>query len=84
MIDSGISKGKFVQYPHFLLLEDSSLTYYVESRKSTSLLRCVDVYRLVDKAQRDIDQVLLEFRNQYGHTISYGVDNYGEIQFYME
>lgn len=84
MINTGIFKDKFVLYPHFLLLEDSSLTYYVESRKSTSILRYVDVYRLTDKAQRDIDQVLLEFRNQYGYNVNYGVDNYGEIQFYVE
>ena len=84
LIDSGISKGNFVIYPHFLLLEDDSLTYYVESRKSTGILRCVDVYRLTDKAQIDIDQVLLEFRNQYGYNVNYCVDNYGEIQFYVE
>ena len=84
LINSGISKGKFVQYPHFLLLEDDSLTYYVESRKCTGILRHVDIYRLTDKAQRDIDQVLLELRNQYGYNINYGVDNYGEIQFYIE
>ena len=77
-------KCKFVIYPHFLLLEDSSLTYYVESRKCTSTLRCVNVYRLTDKAQKDIDQALLEFKDQYGYNISYCVDNYGEIQFYVE
>ena len=84
LINSGISKGKFVQYPHFLLLEDDSLTYYVESRKCKGILRCLDVYRLTDKAQKDIDQVLLEFKNQCGYSISYGIDNYGELQFYVE
>lgn len=84
LVSSGIFNGKFVPYPHFLLLEDDSLTYYVESRKSTSPLLCVDVYSLTDKAEKDIEQALLEFRHQYGYNISYGVDNYGEIQFYTE
>ena len=84
LINSGIFKGNFVPYPHFLLLEDSSLTYYVESRKSTNPLLCGDVYSITDKAEKDIEQALLEFRNQYGYNISYGVDNYGEIQFYVE
>ena len=84
LINSGIFKGNFVSYPHFLLLEDSSLTYYVESRKSTNPLLRGDVYSITDKAEKDIEQALSEFRNQYGYNISYGVDNYGEIQFYVE
>ena len=84
LVSSGIFKGNFVPYPHFLLLEDRSLTYYVESRKSTNPLLCGDVYSLTDKAEKDIEQALSEFRQQYGYNISYGVDNYGEIQFYAE
>ena len=82
LISSGIFKGNFVPYSHFLLLEDRSLTYYVESRKSANPLLCGDVYSLTDKAEKDIKQALSEFQQQYGYNISYGVDNYGEIQFY--
>ena len=84
MINSGIFKGNFVPYPHFLLLEDSSLTYYVESRKSTNPLLCGDVYSLTDKAEKEIEKALSEFTHQFGYNIGYGVDNYGEIQFYVE
>jgi hypothetical protein len=84
LINSSISTGNFVPYPHFLLLEDRSLTYYVESRKSINPLLCGDVYSLTDKAMKEIEEALSEFRHQYGYNISYGVDNYGEIQFYAE
>lgn len=84
LINSGIFNGKLVQYPHFLLLEDGSLVYYVESRKSINPLLCGDVYSLTDKAKKDIEKALSNFQNQYGYSISYGVDNYGEIQFYAE
>lgn len=84
LINSGIFNGKFVPYPHFLLLEDDSLIYYVESHKSTNPLLCGDIYSLTDKAEKDIEKALLNFQNQYGYTISYGVDNYGDIQFYAE
>ena len=84
LINSGTFNDKFVPYPHFLLLEDRSLTYYVESRKSTNPLLCGDVYSLTDKAKKEIEEALSEFHHQYGYNISYGVDNYGEIQFYAE
>lgn len=84
LINSGAFNGKFVPYPHFLLLEDRSLTYCVESRKSTNPLLCGDIYSLTDKAEKDIELALSNFQNQYGYVISYGVDNYGEIQFYAE
>lgn len=84
LINSGTFNGNFVPYPHFLLLEDSSLTYYVESRKSANPLLCGDVYSLTDRAMKEIEEALSEFRNKYGYNISYGVDNYGEIQFYAE
>ena len=84
LINSGTFKGNFVPFPHFLLLEDSSLTYYVESCKSTNPLLCGDVYSLTDKAKKEIEEALSEFTRQFGFSISYGVDNYGEIQFYVE
>lgn len=84
LINSGTFNGNFVPYPHFLLLEDRSLTYYVESRKSTNPLLGGDVYSLTDKAKKEIEEALSEFSHQYGYNISYGVDNYGEIQFYVE
>lgn len=84
LVSSGRFTGKFVPYPHFLLLEDRSLTYHVESCKNTNPLLCGDVYSLTDKAKREIEEALSEFRHQYGYNISYGVDNYGETQFYVE
>lgn len=84
LISSCAFNGKFVPYPHFLLLEDRSLTHYVESRKSANPLLCGDVYSLTDKAEKDIEQALSNFQNQCGYVISYGIDNYGEIQFYAE
>lgn len=84
LVSSGIFNGKFVPYPHFLLLEDDSLTYYIETRQDKNPPFSYDVYSLTDEAKKDIEQALSKFQHQYGYNINYGVDNYGEIQFYTE
>lgn len=84
LINFSISTGNFVPYPHFLLLEDDSLTYYIETRQDKNPPFSYDVYSLTDEAKKDIEQALSKFQHQYGYNISYSVDNYGEIQFYAE
>lgn len=83
LINLGSFNGNFVTYPHFLLLENSSLTYYVETRKDVNPPFRYDVYSLTDKAKKDVEKAILEFQSQHGYNISYNVDNYGEIQFYV-
>ena len=82
LISAKISAGHFISYPHFLLLEDGSLTRYIKSCKDP-VLGAIDVYYLTCDAENVINKAILEFNNKYNCVATYAVDNFGDIQFWV-
>ena len=81
LISAKISTGHFISYPHFLLLEDDSLTHYIKSCKDP-VRGTIDVYDLTCDAEKVINKAIFEFNNKYNCVATYAVDNLGDIQFW--